>query len=221
LTAIVTVRTGTAAQLHSTVEPRSDVTTVMLCVPDRRALVLGSRQHGDLVALDRIDERGIELVHRRSGGGIVMVDPADAVWIDVIVPRRDVRFGGDIRSDMMHMGEVWRQALLAVGADPAVMTLHGPHMTNDAWGDLICFAGSGPGEVMVDGHKLVGISQRRTNEWLRFQCQMHLVDPTDLILDLLRERPQGEPQRPALVSSVFDRPLSGVDLAEAIADVIG
>lgn len=193
----------------------------MLCVPDRRALVLGSRQHDDLIAGDRLDARGIELAYRRSGGGVVMVDPADSVWIDVIVPRSDARFGDDIRSDMMRIGEAWRQALLAVGADPAPMSVHGPHMMNDAWGDLICFAGSGPGEVMVDGEKLVGISQRRTNAWLRFQCQIHLVDPTDLILDLLRECPQGVPRRPAVASSVIDGPLSGLDLAEAIADVIG
>ena len=192
----------------------------MLCVPDHRALVLGSRQHDDLVVRERVDERGIELVRRRSGGGVVLVDPADAIWIDVIVPRSDVRFGSDIRTDMMRMGEVWREALLAVGADPALMTLHGPHMSHDVWGDLICFAGSGPGEVMVGDRKLVGISQRRTNAWLRFQCQIHLVDPTDLILDLLRERPEGAPRRPAEASAVVDGPLSGLDLAEAIAGVI-
>ena len=34
----------------------------------------------------------------------------------------------------------------------------------------VCFAGLGPGEVTVDGRKVVGISQRRTRAWARFQC---------------------------------------------------
>ena len=34
----------------------------------------------------------------------------------------------------------------------------------------MCFAGLGPGEVTVDGRKVVGISQRRTRAAARFQC---------------------------------------------------
>ncbi|MEO8162896.1 MAG: hypothetical protein ABI590_03865, partial [Ilumatobacteraceae bacterium] len=35
------------------------------------------------------------------------------------------------------------------------------------------FAGLGPGEVLTNGRKVVGISQRRTNQSARFQCFVH------------------------------------------------
>ena len=34
----------------------------------------------------------------------------------------------------------------------------------------MCFAGRGPGEVFVDGAKVVGLAQRRTRAGARFQC---------------------------------------------------
>ncbi len=37
----------------------------------------------------------------------------------------------------------------------------------------MCFAGMGPGEVASAGAKLVGLSQRRTREFARFQCTVH------------------------------------------------
>ena len=48
-------------------------------------------------------------------------------------------------------------------------THKGP-MRTDRWSRLVCFAGLGPGEVTVDGRKVVGISQRRTRAGARFQC---------------------------------------------------
>ena len=35
---------------------------------------------------------------------------------------------------------------------------------------MVCFAGIGPGEVLVGGRKVVGISQRRNRGGARFQC---------------------------------------------------
>ena len=39
-----------------------------------------------------------------------------------------------------------------------------------AWSSMICFDGVGAGEVLVDGRKLVGISQRRMRHAARLQC---------------------------------------------------
>ena len=45
----------------------------------------------------------------------------------------------------------------------------------------ICFAGVGPGEVLLDGRKVVGISQRRTRVGARFQCVvLRTWDPSEL-----------------------------------------
>ena len=56
------------------------------------------------------------------------------------------------------------------------------------WSSLICFAGKGPGEVFAaDGSKIVGISQRRTRDWARFQCVVSLKWRPELLRELLHE----------------------------------
>ncbi len=47
-------------------------------------------------------------------------------------------------------------------------------MRRTAWSAEVCFAGTGPGEVVdATGAKLVGISQRRTRHSARFQTMLH------------------------------------------------
>ena len=48
-------------------------------------------------------------------------------------------------------------------------------------------------EVLVDGDKLVGISQRRTRHGARFQCMVHIRWSPDVLIGLLAEpRPDVE-----------------------------
>ena len=51
--------------------------------------------------------------------------------------------------------------------------VHTGAMRGGRWSRLVCFGGLGPGEVVVGGRKLVGISQRRTRAVARFQCVVH------------------------------------------------
>ena len=45
----------------------------------------------------------------------------------------------------------------------------------------MCFAGIGPGEVTVDGRKVVGLAQRRTRAGALFQCAALLRwDPKEM-----------------------------------------
>ena len=54
-------------------------------------------------------------------------------------------------------------------------------MIQSFWSHAICFAGVGPGEVLIDGAKVVGISQRRTRAGARFQCAvLRTWDPAEL-----------------------------------------
>lgn len=124
---------------------------------DRPALVLGSRQ-----AL--IDVPGIDVVRRRSGGGAVHLDPGGTLWVDVVVPRDDERWDDDVGRATHWLGQAWASA---VGDGAHV---HRGPMLHNEWSDLVCFAGLGPGEVTIEGRKVVGISQRRTREAARFQC---------------------------------------------------
>ena len=55
------------------------------------------------------------------------------------------------------------------------------------WCPLVCFAGIGPGEVLLDGVKLVGISQRRSRPGSRFQCAVHTAWRPAALVALLRD----------------------------------
>jgi hypothetical protein len=50
------------------------------------------------------------------------------------------------------------------------------------WSSLVCFDGFGPGEVLLDGRKLVGMSQRRTRTASRLQCCWYRThDPVQIV----------------------------------------
>jgi hypothetical protein len=74
---------------------------------------------------------------------------------------------------MIAIGDAWRDALIDLGGDPAALRVHRGDMVCTPWSNLVCFAGLGPGEVLVDDRKLVGLSQRRTRHGIRVQCQIH------------------------------------------------
>ena len=134
----------------------------------RPTLVLGSSQPDD-AAVDRarVAERGIEVVRRHSGGAAVLVEPGAAVWIDVTIPAGDPLWDNDVGRAFHWLGAAWADVVTAAGL-PA--RCHEGPMRSSPWSDRVCFAGLGPGEVTVEGRKVVGLSQRRTREAALFQC---------------------------------------------------
>lgn len=151
--------------------------------PTHPALVLGSAQDLSVADAAATAASGVAVVRRRSGGGAVYVDPARCLWLDVVVPRHDERWSDDVRKATYWLGEAWQRALAAVGVDAE---LHHGGLEQTPWGRLVCFAALGPGEVVIDQRKVVGISQRRTKDGARFQCIVYdHWDPRD-VLDLLQ-----------------------------------
>jgi hypothetical protein len=120
----------------------------------------------------------------------VLLLPGEIVWFDVIVPAARLRaegVGDDVTRSMVWMGEHVSIALRQVGvADGAV---HRGSTVSTPWSPLVCFAGIGPGEVLRDGDKLVGMSQRRTRAAGRFQCAVHVRWAPDRLGELLLARP--------------------------------
>lgn len=156
---------------------------------DRPALVLGSTQCDDLVDRDAAARFGVEVARRRSGGGLVLVHPDHARWVDVIVPRGHRRWDDDVRRASYWLGSAWAAAVTAglvdQGQDPARVRWHEGPMVSTEWSSILCFAGLGPGEVTVEGAKVVGISQRRTRDWVRFQCLVLAEADLELLSRLL------------------------------------
>jgi lipoate-protein ligase A len=187
---------GTVRELHE-LDPLADVssattlaTAVWWMQPENTAVVLGSRQSPDIVDTAECARLGVDVVKRRSGGGAVLVVPDQLVWVDIIAPP-----GGapdDVRGSMLWAGEMWRRALMPFVGEGGELTVHVGSMVTTPWSDLVCFAGLGPGEVLLDGRKLVGLSQRRTRNGVRIQGTLYTAPPAIDLARLLR------PPRPAM-----------------------
>jgi lipoate-protein ligase A len=179
----VEVHDGSAAELHARAvdEPASRV--VWWLTPTRPALVLGSSQRPDIVDERALERGGLELVRRHSGGGAVLLVPGEVSWVDVVLPAGDPLWDDDIGRAAHWLGAAWERAAATFGVRAEV---HRGPMVRTPWSGLVCFAGLGPGEVRVGERKLVGISQRRTRGWARFQCAVYRRWDPAALLELLR-----------------------------------
>lgn len=183
---LVEHRRGSAGELHGLDVPADGRRRVWVFEPVGPALVLGSTQR-DVVDRPAAAARGIEVVHRRSGGGAVFVAPGDPLWIDVFVPRGDPLWDDDVGCAFLPIGRAWATALESLGVGE--LTVHPGGLVTTEWSRLVCFAGVGPGEVLADDRKLVGISQRRSRAGARFQCAIHRRWDPAAWQDLLRPAP--------------------------------
>ncbi len=134
------------------------------------AVVLGSAQQ----SMSPVDGQTVEVTRRRSGGGAVYLSPDTSLWIDVVVPRDDPLWEEDVSRSALWLGAVWVEALGACGVDGEV---YRASADRDPLAKAACFVGRAPGEVVVGGSKLVGISQRRTRSGARFQSVLYTAAP--------------------------------------------
>ncbi len=119
-----------------------------VAIGSRALLVLGRSQRRLPV-----DETVLPVLRRASGGGAVLAGP----WLlraTVSLPPQHLLTRGGIVAAARWFGDVHLHWLRAQGIDGAQL-YEGP--TTDHWA---CFAGRGPGEIVVDGRKIAGIAQR-------------------------------------------------------------
>lgn len=174
----VVERTADAATLHAFEPPETATPTLVIGEVTAPALVLGSTQPESDADPERAKAGGYEIVRRRSGGGSVWLAPGAQLWVDVWIPAGDRLWDDDVARAAVPIGRAWRAALVGLGVASGLW-VHEGGMQGRPWSALVCFAGVAPGEVLdAGGRKWVGISQRRTREWIRLQTMVHRVwDP--------------------------------------------
>lgn len=200
---------GPAAGLHGRPLPEPPRRLVSVLLVDRPALVLGSTQPAADVDDGALAAAGTDLVRRRSGGGAVLLEPGESLWIDLALPAGDPLWDDDVGRSFHWLGRVWVAALDDLGVPAEV---HTGAMRGGRWSRLVCFGGLGPGEVVVGGRKLVGISQRRTRAVARFQCVVHRRWDPGPLLGLLALDPADRAEAGGLADLAvgLDRPFDEV-----------
>jgi lipoate-protein ligase A len=179
----------------------------------RPAVLLGSAQPAGDVDEVAAGRAGVEVVRRRTGGGAVLVEPGAVLWLDVYLPPGDPRWEADVGRAFHWLGAAWAEALGGLGLDAR---WHDGAIRHTDWSRRVCFAGVGPGEVLVEGRKVVGLAQRRTREFTLFQCCALLAWNPGALLDLLALSAE---ERAAAEGPVAEAAAGiGAELASALPD---
>lgn len=168
---------------------------------DRPSLVLGSAQPPGDVHRRVAAAMGVEVVRRRSGGGAVLMLPGEVVWLDLVIAPGDPLWHNDVGRSMHWVGELWREALQPFGV---AVDVHTGTLEPSAWSRQVCFAGLGPGELTsgVSRAKVVGVSQRRTRTWARFQTMCHLRWRPEVVAALVAPPAPSAAELAGLVATV-------------------
>ena len=62
-----------------------------------------------------LGEPGLRVVRRRGGGGAVLLDPLDSIWIDLWLPSNSPGYLDDVRGQLELVGTIIREALGVAG----------------------------------------------------------------------------------------------------------
>ena len=149
--------------------------TLGVLQPGEPIVVLGSRQSPDELDDVALEHGSMAVRRRRGGGGAVLLRPEDR-WVELWLRR--TASSHDVRGAAYLVGGWWRDALAAHGVDAA---MHRGGVLDADQGAVACFAGLGPGELTVQGHKILGISQWRVREGTLVSSVLPVTSPSDLL----------------------------------------
>lgn len=187
---------GPAASFHDRPIPEDPTPSLWWFDVERPAIVLGSTQSDDIVDREMCARLGVDMVRRRSGGGAVLLVPSQVVWFDIVIPRGHRHWDPDIGRAAWWVGEMVASAL--GGED---LEVHRGGLVGSPWSSTVCFAGLGPGEIVLRGKKLLGLSQRRTRHAARFQCAVYRHWDAELMWKVLRDPRPGVDELGGLVAT--------------------
>ena len=147
----------------------------------------------------------------------MLLVPGEHLWLDVVIGSDDPLWTNDVQASMDWLGLIWQRALAEYGLTDTHLSTGG--LVADELGQLICFAGRGPGEVMGSNNttKYVGVSQRRTRDQARFQCTAYTAWDSNLLAALLAEPIDDAPRLRDMVGIV---PVAPKVLAARVFELI-
>jgi lipoate-protein ligase A len=137
--------------------------------PIDRALVLGSSTGEEGFDLQRVRREGITVVRRHSGGGAVLVEPGDQIWLMLYLRLDDPLVLRDLGSSFLWLGTAVRNLLEGLGVEGRVVT---ERQERTELGRMICFADLGFGELTIGDAKVLGLAQRRSRGQACFQLSL-------------------------------------------------
>lgn len=158
-------------------------------IPSEPALVLGNGQQPSLMSPAAVRDAGAHAYRRTSGGAAVLVN-GDLLNLDVALPATHPLATTDVVRAYEWMGEVWEDALHALGlakarALPTEEQRAIPPLAKDDPLRLACFGTLSPWEVVVGKRKLVGLCQLRRKPGALYQVGVHLRFNSKALGDLL------------------------------------
>ncbi len=159
--------------------------TMLVAHAGRPTLVLGGSQSVDVLRSASLPS--VSLRRRRGGGGLVLLRPSD-VWVDWWIPTDDPRWARDVHVSSARAGAWWATTLR--GVVEGDVSVHVGSLSGEPAYRLVCFAGLGPGEVLVDGRKAVGLTQWRVREGVFVSTVLPSQQTRD-VLDYLTVVPEG------------------------------
>ncbi len=145
--------------------------------PRAEALVIGNGQKPRIANFEACADRDIAIYRRTSGGTAVFVN-ADLLSLDVALPASHPLATSDVVDAYRWMGELWQQALVALGAVkaqalPVEEARKQPTLAHDDPLRLACYGTLSPWEVVVGKRKLVGLCQVRRRPGALYQVGIY------------------------------------------------
>jgi lipoate-protein ligase A len=171
-------------------------------------LSLGYSQEGGDVDLDRLDDRGWDIVRRLTGGKAIL--HTDELTYSISAPAGNPHFSGDILESYRHLSRGLTAGLALLGLHPQV---EGEvSLTEADRANPVCFEVPSSYEITIEGKKLVGSAQVRRKGRMLQHGSIPLYGDISLICQVLPFN--DPPSRSQACERVRDR-------ATTLADALG
>ena len=201
---------------------RDNVATLRFLDWDRPAITIGyAIDAPGSLDLDECERRGVPVVRRVTGGGMVL-HGSDLTYA-ITFPRSAIAPDEGLIETYRTINRAFAEALQRFGVESALLD----DAAESARPAGACFARPTRYDLVVGGRKLVGNAQRRRGQWLLNHGSMLLDDGYRELLPLLRDEAEAAAfaENSVTLSSLVSRVPSRSDLiravADAFADVLG